>query len=205
MAASARGGGSDGWPVKREKGACLGKYINPIVSPLLLLPLVIFFGMAAVFFAGMSREDPDALPSALVGGQAPPLNLTQLGSARLLSDEALRDGGVKLVNFWASWCGPCRVEHPSLEALSKEGIAVYGVNYKDDPDKALAFLAELGDPYAAAGADRNGRNAIDWGVYGVPETYVLDADGNIVLRFAGPVTGRVMREKIRPAMDRAGK
>ena len=175
------------------------------VPLLLLLPLAFFAALAAVFFVGMKREDPDALPSTFVGMPAPPVKLAGLGSAIPFSDEALREGGVKLVNFWASWCGPCRVEHPSLETLSKEGIAIYGVNYKDDPRKALAFLEELGNPYAGLGADVKGRTALDWGVYGVPETFVIDTEGNVVLRFAGPVTGRVLREKIRPALEQAGR
>ena len=115
----------------------------------------------------------------------------------------MRDGTVKLVNYWASWCAPCRVEHPNLEKLARDGITIYGVNYKDKADNALNFLKELGNPYAALGADESGRMALDWGVYGVPETYVIDGKGNIVLRFAGPITERVMQTTILPAIEAA--
>lgn len=173
------------------------------IAPLMLLPPVLFAGLAATFYLGMQREDPDALPSAREGGMAPPVVLTQLGDAAPFTDETLRGGGVKLVNYWASWCAPCRAEHPMLEALAAEGIPIYGINYKDNPDNALAFLAELGDPYAAMGADE-GRTALDWGLYGVPETYVLDGEGRVVLRFAGPITARTLEDTIRPAIARAG-
>ncbi len=173
-------------------------------KPLMVLPPVIFLGLAGVFYFGMQREDPDQLPTALAGKQAPPVVLTQLGDKESFDDAVLRDGEVKLVNFWASWCAPCRVEHPNLSRLSEEeGVPIYGVNYKDAPDNALGFLAELGDPYAATGADPDGRMAINWGLYGVPETYVVDGDGTILLRFAGPVTERVIREQIGPAIDKA--
>ncbi|MFN3211320.1 MAG: DsbE family thiol:disulfide interchange protein, partial [Roseovarius sp.] len=155
------------------------------LSPLMILPPVIFAGLAAVFYIGMQREDPDALPSAIEGNPAPAVALTPLEGKTPFADADLRSGGVKLVNYWASWCAPCRVEHPHLEALAEEGITIYGVNYKDQPDNAIGFLEELGDPYAAIGADPNGRMALDWGLYGVPETYVIDGDGTVILRFPG--------------------
>jgi cytochrome c biogenesis protein CcmG/thiol:disulfide interchange protein DsbE len=173
------------------------------LSPLMILPPVIFAGLAAMFFLGMQREDPDALPSVQIGREAPPLGLIALGDKPVFDESVLGAPGVKLVNYWASWCAPCRVEHPNLTALAEEGIPIYGINYKDDPEKALDFLDELGDPYAGIGADPNGRTAIDWGVYGVPETYVIDGEGRVVLRFAGPVTERSLRERIRPAIEAA--
>lgn len=165
-------------------------------------PLVFaaFVGLAAV---GMFRDDPEALPSARAGEQAPAVVLTDLGGKPMFDDASLRDGEVKLVNYWASWCAPCRVEHPNLDLLREEGVMIYGVNYKDDPEKAIGFLEELGDPYAALGADPEGRMALDWGVYGVPETYVVDGDGVILLRVAGPVTQRVMEQTLRPAIEAA--
>jgi len=172
-------------------------------SPLMVLPPVIFAGLAAMFYAGMNRDDPDALPSAIAGRTAPAIELTPLGDLPPFSDDILRSGGVKLVNYWASWCAPCRVEHPALERLAAEGVVIYGINYKDDPAKALGFLAELGNPYQAIGADGTGRTALNWGVYGVPETYVIDSDGTVILRFAGPLTERVLTEKIRPALAKA--
>lgn len=165
-------------------------------------PLVFaaFVGLAAV---GMFRDDPEALPSARAGEQAPAVVLTDLGGKPMFDDASLRDGEVKLVNYWASWCAPCRVEHPNLDLLREEGVTIYGVNYKDDPEKAIGFLEELGDPYAALGADPEGRMALDWGVYGVPETYVVDGEGVILLRVAGPVTQRVMDQTLRPAIEAA--
>lgn len=169
----------------------------------MVLPPAIFAGLAAMFYLGMQRDDPDALPSVQIGREAPPVVLTQLGSEMPFDDAVLREPGVKIVNYWASWCAPCRVEHPHLMALAEEGIPVYGINYKDDPRNALAFLAELGDPYAAMGADATGRTAIDWGVYGVPETYVIDGSGRVVFRLAGPVTSLTLESRLRPAIDAA--
>ena len=167
----------------------------------MIAPPLIFAAMAGMFWLGMNREDPNALPSAIAGRPAPPVALTELGGLPGFTDATLRAPGVKVVNYWASWCAPCRAEHPNLEKLAAEGVPIYGINYKDDPAKALAFLAELGNPYAAVGADASGRTALDWGLDGVPETYVIDGDGRIVLRFAGPITERVLTETIRPAME----
>lgn len=171
----------------------------------MILPPVIFAGFAAMAFVGMFRDDPDALPSAMVGRAAPAVTITELGDTPVFTNDTLATGGVKLVNYWASWCGPCRVEHPTLEQLAAEGVEIFGINYKDDPGNALGFLAELGNPYKGLGADETGRTALDWGVYGVPETYVIDGQGNVVLRFAGPVTQRVLNERIRPAMEQAAQ
>ncbi len=173
------------------------------LSPLMIAPPVIFAGLAALFYFGMQRENPDELPSTLTGKPAPAVEVSALGDKPLFSDADIRSGGVKLVNYWASWCAPCRVEHPHLERLADEGITIYGVNYKDKPANALGFLKELGDPYTAIGADPAGRMALEWGVYGVPETYVIDGEGRIVLRFAGPITERVLQSKIRPAIEKA--
>ncbi len=174
------------------------------INLLMLMPPLIFGALAVMFFVGMQRDDPDSLPSAIAGQSTPSVDrLTQLGPEAPFDSAVLAAPGVKLVNFWASWCAPCRVEHPHLEALSDEGIPIYGINYKDDPDNALGFLAELGNPYRAMAADASGRVALDWGVYGVPETYVIDGKGNVVLRFAGPVTSRVIEDRIRPAIEAA--
>ena len=169
---------------------------------LALIPPAVFAGLAVLFYAGMQREDPDALPSTFVGRPAPDLSVEPLADLRTVSADDLGADGMKLVNFWASWCAPCRVEHPNLEALTREtGIPIYGINYKDDPVKAQAFLAELGNPYAATSADPEGRTARDWGVYGVPETFVVDGDGRILARVAGPVTERTLERTIRPALE----
>lgn len=173
------------------------------VSLFMLAPPVIFAGLATLFYVGMQREDPDALPSVRIDKPAPPMTLGTLGGEPGFSDDTLNGPGVKLVNYWASWCAPCRAEHPTLEALAAEGIPIYGINYKDDPAKALAFLNELGNPYSGLGTDDSGRTAIDWGVYGVPETFVIDRDGKVVFRFAGPITRRALEEKVRPAINAA--
>ena len=173
------------------------------ISPLMIAPPLIFLGFVAVVAVGMFRDDPEALPSTLVGRTAPPLQITEMQGKVPFDDSTLRDGEVKLVNYWASWCAPCRAEHPNLEALSEDGVKIYGINYKDDPEKALGFLEELGDPFTALGADSSGRTALDWGVYGVPETYVIDGDGTVRLRFAGPITERVLQETILPALEAA--
>jgi cytochrome c biogenesis protein CcmG/thiol:disulfide interchange protein DsbE len=175
----------------------------PRIKPLMLLPPLVFGAFVALAAFGMFREDPEALPSALAGRAAPPVKLEPLTEMPSFSDATLRDGEVKLVNFWASWCAPCRAEHPNLEALAVEGLPIYGINYKDDPAKAQAFLDELGNPYAAIGTDRSGRTALEWGLYGVPETYVVDGNGTILLRHAGPITQRIIDSTLRPALDQA--
>ncbi|MEZ5779903.1 MAG: DsbE family thiol:disulfide interchange protein [Paracoccaceae bacterium] len=175
------------------------------VSPLMILPPAIFAGLALMFVWGMGRDNPDALPSTLEGRQAPAVAVTQLADLPVFGDADLRDGNVKLVNFWASWCAPCRVEHPNLSKLRAEGATIYGVNYKDRPEAATRFLDDLGNPYAAIGADESGRMGIDWGLYGVPETFVIDGKGKVILRFAGPITERVLESEIRPAMDKAAE
>lgn len=171
------------------------------ISPLMLAPPVVFAGLAALFLFGMARENPNELPSALAGKQAPDFEVEPLGSLESFDSSILADGNVKLVNFWASWCAPCRVEHPTLMRLEAEGMPIYGINYKDEPDNALNFLENLGDPYRAIGADRTGRSAIDWGVYGVPETYLVDGNGKIITRIAGPVTERELTNRLRPKLN----
>lgn len=175
------------------------------VNPLMVAPPVVFLSIAGLFLLGMFREDPDALPSARAGQVAPPVVLTELAGKEIFTDASLQEGGVKLVNYWASWCAPCRAEHRFLEQLQDEGVPIYGINYKDDPENAVAFLEELGDPYAGIGADEDGRTALDWGLYGVPETYVLASDGTVVLRFAGPITESILANVIRPAMAEAAE
>lgn len=170
----------------------------------MFLPPLFFAGLAFLFFVGMNNEDRDKLPSALSGKMAPAVQVTALGDGPLFTDADLRAPGVKLVNFWASWCAPCRAEHPMLEILAAEGVKIYGVNYKDRAEAAIGFMAELGNPYAAIGQD-GGRMALDWGVYGVPETYVINGEGRIILRFAGPISAAELERSIRPAIAKASE
>ncbi len=175
----------------------------PKVPFLAVVPVLVTAGIVVLALFGLNRADPEGLPSAREGGIAPALEITALGGKPIFGAKELAGDGVKFVNFWASWCGPCRVEHPTLMQLADEGFPVYGVNYKDQEANALAFLDELGDPYSGVGVDGRGRVGLDWGIFGVPETFVIDDEGVIVLRFAGPVTQRVLEEKIRPAIAAA--
>ena len=168
---------------------------------LALLPLALFAALGGFFLQGLFRDDPDTLPSAFIGREVPALTVTELDGRDLLTPDMLADGEVKLVNFWASWCVPCRVEHPQITALAAE-VPVYGINHRDQADAANRFLDDLGDPYAAIGADP-GRTAIDWGVTGFPETFVIDGDGIVRLRFAGPITKSVVTDTILPAIEAA--
>lgn len=171
------------------------------VSPLMLAPPLIFAGLAALFYFGMQRDNPDELPSALVGREAPAVQVEELGFLESFTDADLRDGNLKLVNFWASWCAPCRTEHPTLMQLSEEGVQIMGVNYKDNDQNGAAFLEELGNPFSKGGADPNGKMALNWGVYGVPETYLIDGDGKVLLRIAGPLVQRELQNRLRPILD----
>ncbi|MGV8986292.1 MAG: DsbE family thiol:disulfide interchange protein [Cypionkella sp.] len=171
------------------------------IRPLILLPPLAFAALAVAFWVGMQKGD-QPLPSMAVGNPAPNVRVVALGDGPAVTDADLRKPGVKLLNFWASWCQPCRVEHPMLEQLQKDGVVIYGINYKDKPEDALKLLAELGSPYTQIGADA-GPMALDWGVYGVPETYVIDGKGMVVLRLAGPITAANLESMIKPAMAKA--
>ena len=173
-------------------------------SLLMAVPPLVFLLFGVVAYVGLTRENPGELPSALVGQPAPEVGRTvALRTDPAPTDADLTAPGVKLVNFWASWCGPCRAEHPYLAALAAEGVPVIGINYKDEPEKALGFLAEMGDPYAKIGADGSGRTGLDWGIYGVPETFVVGPDGKVLLRFPGPLDPTTIDKRIRPAIAAA--
>lgn len=173
-------------------------------NPLLVLPPLLFAVFAGVAYLGLRRENASDLPSALIGREAPSLSQTvALRPDGPPSDAELTAPGMKLVNFFASWCAPCRAEHPILKQLSAGGVTVIGVNYKDKPANALAFLSEMGDPYTRIGADPTGRVALDWGIYGVPETFVIDGSGKIVMRYPGPLTEQILREELLPALKKA--
>jgi len=176
--------------------------IEPPKRPplLFLVPLLIFGALTLVFAAGLVSGDAARVPSALIGKPAPPVSLAALDGLRRdgtpvpgFATAELASGRAALVNVFASWCAPCRVEHPLLMALAgsepvRSGrVAILGLNYKDEPENARRFLGALGNPYAAVGVDRAGRAAIDWGVYGVPETFVIGPDGLILDKHVGPL------------------
>jgi cytochrome c biogenesis protein CcmG/thiol:disulfide interchange protein DsbE len=172
----------------------------------LLIPLLIFGLLAGIFLIRLETEgDISAIPSALVGKPAPEFELPPLedGGVPGLKRTDL-DGQVTVVNVFASWCGPCRVEHPQLTALAADKrIKVVGINYKDVAENARRFLGQLGNPYAAIGVDARGRAAIDWGVYGVPETFVVGKDGTVLKKFIGPIMPENLEEAIKPAIETA--
>lgn len=172
------------------------------VKPLMLIPPLAFLGLALLFLWGMGREDPDGLPSTFIGREAPGLPETALADNTLLTDKMLRQPGVKLVNFWASWCPPCRAEHPTLTELSAR-LPVYGVDLKDNEADALRFLAEDGNPFAAIAADPRGRTAIDWGVTAPPETFIIDGEGKILHRHAGPLIREDYTNRFLPELEKA--
>ncbi len=161
-----------------------------------LLPVLILVILGVFFAISLQNAGNETLPSALIGKPVPEFTLEPLaerpdtdGPLEGLGSADLKDGKVKLVNFWASWCTPCRAEHPVLMELAESGEAViHGINYKDRPDGARRFLQGLGDPFGRIGRDDTGRTGIDFGLYGVPETYVVDGEGRILARKVGPLT-----------------
>ncbi|KQM31530.1 thiol:disulfide interchange protein [Rhizobium sp. Leaf68] len=177
---------------------------------LALLPLLVFGGFAAIAAKMLYEQDVNgldvsAIPSALIGTKAPALALPPLEGSNVpaLTDAAIT-GKLTLVNVFASWCVPCRQEHPMLKELSKDKrLNIVGINYKDKADNAVRFLGELGNPYAAIGTDPNGRAAIDWGVYGIPETYLVGPDGTILYKKVGPIDVTTYERELIPAIESA--
>ena len=169
------------------------------------IPLIVFLVMAVFFAIGLTMNPRD-IPSPLIGKPVPEFSLPPVQGRTLgLSSADLR-GQVSLVNVFASWCVACREEHPLLMGLRDKGIVpIHGLNYKDKPDDARAWLDQLGDPYTRTGADISGRVAIDWGVYGVPETFVIDRDGRIVHKHIGAITPEALRDTIMPIIDKLQK
>ena len=169
----------------------------------MIAPPVLFACLAALFYVGMQRDDPDALPSVFIGKPAPPVPEQGLDGRPPLSDADLRSGEVTIVNFWASWCPPCRAEHPTLKALDAEGLRVAGINFKDEESQAQRYLTDDGDPFFATGFDPKGVTSIDWGVTAPPETFIVAGDGTVLFRYAGPLIGSDYEQRFRPALDAA--
>ena len=172
--------------------------------PWMIVPLLGALAVLVAFAGGLEEgRDSSVLPSVLVGKTVPEFALPGLGPDDPgFATADLTGPGVKLVNIWASWCGPCRVEHPYITQLAEEGVPIYGINYKDAPDAAQAFLDELGNPYTGIGADRNARIGIEFGVYGVPETFVIGPGGVILHRHVGPLVSRNL-DAFRAEIDKA--
>jgi cytochrome c biogenesis protein CcmG/thiol:disulfide interchange protein DsbE len=173
---------------------------------LALLPLGVFLALAGVFLLQLlSDRDVSVVPSALIGQPAPQTPLPPLEGAGLPGFEPSQfAGNVTLVNVWASWCVPCRQEHPYLMQLAQdERVKIAGLNYKDKPDNARRFLGELGNPYAAIGVDATGRAAIEWGVYGVPETFLVGRDGLILYKHVGPFSAEIIEKQLKPEIEKA--
>ena len=168
----------------------------------LLLPLLIFIALIAVFAVGLTR-DPTKLPSALIGKPVPTFELSAVQGRELGLSSSDLVGEVSLVNVFASWCTACRVEHPIFMRLHADGtVPLYGLNYKDKPAHAARWLETLGDPYTRTGADLNGRVGIEWGVYGIPETFVIAKDGRIAFKHVGPITETVLEREILPLVTK---
>src|SRR5690606_17440110 len=165
-------------------------------------PVVVFAVLAIALGWGLTRN-PQEIPSALIGKTVPEFALPPVQGRTLGLAAADLRGEVSLVNVFASWCTACRYEHPLFMEIAERGVVpLHGLNYKDRPADAAAWLDELGDPYTRTGADRDGRVAIEWGVYGVPETYVVGADGRIAYKQIGPVTRDVLEDTILPLVER---
>lgn len=174
------------------------------------IPLLVFLGIAGLFLYRLGAGDPSRIPSALIGRAAPQTDLPPVdGLVRNgtpvpgLSSKDF-SGAVTLVNVWASWCVPCHDEVPFLDALSKDNrIRLAGINYKDQSDNARRFIGRYGNPFASVGTDANGRAAIEWGVYGVPETFVVGRDGKIAYKLVGPITAENFETQVKPAIEKA--
>jgi cytochrome c biogenesis protein CcmG/thiol:disulfide interchange protein DsbE len=179
-------------------------------SLLVLLPLILFLALAALFFFRLGSGDPSTIPSALIGQPVPETDLPPLeGLTRDgkpvtgVTHDGFK-GVITVVNVWASWCVPCHDEIPFLAQLGKDSrIRLVGINYKDQADTARRFLNRYGNPFAAAGTDEKGRAAIDWGVYGVPETFVIGRDGRIAYKLIGPISADNLARALEPEIEKA--
>jgi cytochrome c biogenesis protein CcmG/thiol:disulfide interchange protein DsbE len=190
-----------------------GAESNPARRRLLAFaPLALFAALAGLFLVRLYSGDASLLPSALIGKDVPSFTLPPVAGLSTkpgFSDADLRQGKVTLVNVFASWCVPCRQEHEVLmrlasgPAMAGADVRLFGLSYKDSDANAARFLADNGDPFVRVGADRNGRIAIDWGVYGVPETFVVRGSGKIVYRFVGPMSEESFRDTILPEIKKA--
>ncbi len=167
----------------------------------LFIPLGIFAVLAVLFWRGLSL-DPTEMPSSRIGDPMPAFSLPTVRDANAQITQEDLKGEVSLVNVWATWCAACRIEHPFLVDLAEQGMPIYGINYKDDVEEAKRWLAQLHDPYRLSVVDQDGRLGVDLGVFGAPETYVIDKQGVIRYRHVGVVDQRVWDEKLGPLVER---
>jgi cytochrome c biogenesis protein CcmG/thiol:disulfide interchange protein DsbE len=177
---------------------------------LVLVPLAVFLALTALFLVRLFSGDPSRIPSALIGHPAPAVDLPPVvglerdGKAIPGISAAEFRGNVTLVNVWASWCIPCHDEAPFLLELAGDTrIRLVGINYKDQPDNARRFLNRYGNPFIASGADQTGRAAIEWGVYGVPETFLVGRDGRVAYKLVGPISAANFEREVKPAIEKA--
>lgn len=173
------------------------------LSPLLLAPPLIFAGFVALAAVGMMRENPDELPSTRVGQPAPAVTEATLPGFPGVAPGDLDRGEITLVNFWASWCPPCRAEHPKLLEMASAGVPIVGVNFRDQVGAAVTYLTEDDNPFVGVAFDQNARTSIDWGVTAPPETFILDGDGTVLFRFTGPLIGTDFENRFLPEFERA--
>jgi cytochrome c biogenesis protein CcmG, thiol:disulfide interchange protein DsbE len=185
---------------------------SPRRSRLRFLPLVFFAALALLFLVRLFAGDVSRLPSALIGKEVPRFSLPAIAgvTGKLgLTDQDLRQGGVTILNVFASWCAPCHLEHPLLLALAQddklaeEGVRLYGIAYKDAPENIRRFLGQDGNPFARIGLDESGRAGIDFGVYGVPETFIIKGNGTIAFKYVGPITEDALRDTLLPEIEKA--
>ena len=170
---------------------------------LMVLPPVLFGGLVALFLPALWRENPGELQSVFVGRPAPAVPATVLPGIPGFTDADLTSGKVTVVNFWATWCPPCRAEHPVLMQMAADGVRVAGVNIRDDDAKAVAYLTEEGNPFFAVASDPAMRGAIDWGVTAPPETFIIGGDGTVLFRFVGPLIGTDYETRFLPELEKA--
>ncbi len=174
-----------------------------MIKWLMVIPLVLFVGLASMFYFGMYRDGRGELQSVFIDRPAPVVPGTGLQGVPVLTDADLRTGEVTVVNFWATWCPPCRAEHPVLLKMAAEGVRVAGINIMDDDVKALEYLSEEGNPFFAVATDPRGRNRVEWGVTAPPETFIIRGDGTVAFKFVGPLIGTDYENRFVPALAEA--
>ncbi|WGW05873.1 DsbE family thiol:disulfide interchange protein [Tropicibacter oceani] len=169
----------------------------------MILPPLVFLALGLMFYLGLGRPGARDLPSTFVGKPAPAITEVALSGYAPVTPEVLATGEVTIVNFWASWCPPCRAEHPRLMQMQAEGLNVVGVNMKDQEGQARQVLEQDGNPFSAIAFDPSGRTSIEWGVTGPPETFILDGDGVVLFKFIGPLVGSDYEQRFVPALNAA--